>query len=121
MLAKIKYVGVSTEDFVELYTLHITDCCYTAFHSSLSQRLSNKLEGIQKACLRSILDVMYVDFDSALEMCGLKSLHARREHRSLLLQLNVPTIKITSQFFLSTHPRTHIQSGREEKSWSMCQ
>ena len=86
MLAKLKYVGVQTEDLIELYAIHIrsvTEYCSTAFHSSLSQQLSNKLEAIQKTCLRVILGVMYVSYSSALEMCGLKTLHDRREHRSV--------------------------------------
>ena len=75
MLSKLKYVGVPIEDLLELYSLHIrslTEYCSTAFHSSLSLRLSNKLEAIQKT---SILDVMYIDYTSALEMCSLKTLN----------------------------------------------
>ena len=30
---------------------------------------------------------MYVDYESALEMCGLQDLHTRREHRSLQFAL----------------------------------
>ena len=58
-----------------------------AFHSSLNQQLSNKLEAIQKTCLRVILGVMYVSYSSALEMSGLKSLHDRREQRSVQLAI----------------------------------
>ena len=63
MLSKLKYVGVSTEDLIELYKLHIrslAEYCSTAFHSTLNQRLHNKLEAIQKTCLRVILDKMFV-------------------------------------------------------------
>ena len=65
MLTKLKYVGVATEDLVELYCLHIrslTEYCSTAFHSSLQQKLCNKIEAIQKTCLEFFLDVMYADF-----------------------------------------------------------
>ena len=51
MLTKLKYVGTPVEDLVELYCMFIrslTEYCSTAFHSSLSQMLSNKLENIQK-------------------------------------------------------------------------
>ena len=52
MLTKLKYVGVSTEDLLELYCLHIrslTEYCSTVFHSSLSIRLSNKLENMPQS------------------------------------------------------------------------
>ena len=69
MLSKLKYLGVSTEDLIELYCLHIlslTEYCSTAFHSTLSMRLDSKIEAIQKTCLRVILDVMFVDYISDL-------------------------------------------------------
>ena len=86
LLIKLRYVGVKTEDLIELYCLHIrsiTEYCSTAFHSSLTQKLSNKIEAIKKTCLRVILGVMQVDYTSALEMCELESLYTRREQRSL--------------------------------------
>ena len=86
MLTKLKYVGTSTEDLIELYCLHIrsiTEYCSSAFHSSLTQKQSNKLETIQKTCLKVILGVMYVEYSAALEMCGLETLHDRRDHKSL--------------------------------------
>ena len=60
MLPKLKYVGVQTKDLMEIYAIHIqsvTEYCSSAFHSSLSQQLSNKLEAIQKTRLRVILGV----------------------------------------------------------------
>ena len=57
LLAKLKYVGVNIDSLVELYCLLIrslTEYCSTAFHSSLSIRLNNKLEAIQKTSLRVI-------------------------------------------------------------------
>ena len=64
MLSKLNYVGVHTEDLITPYSLHIpsvTEYCSTTFHSSLSQRLSNKLEAIQNTCLRVILGEMFID------------------------------------------------------------
>ena len=49
MLTKLKYVGIKTEDLIELYCSLIcsqTKYCSTVFHSSLNQRLSNKLENV---------------------------------------------------------------------------
>ena len=86
MLTKLKFVGVRTGELIELYCLYIrslTEYCSSAFHSSLSNRLSNKLENIQEIGLRVILNVMYVSYEAALEMCGLEALYVRSEHRSL--------------------------------------
>jgi hypothetical protein len=86
MLTKLKYVGVPTEDLIEIYSLFvrsIAEYCTTVFHSSLTNKLSRKLESIQKTCLRVILGDMYVSYEAALEMSGLDSLEERREKRSL--------------------------------------
>jgi hypothetical protein len=86
MLTKLKYVGVSIEDLLDVYKLYIrsvTEYCSVAFHSSLTQANSNTLERIQKTCLKVILSEMYVSYDSALEMCGLQTLFSRREKRCL--------------------------------------
>jgi hypothetical protein len=86
MLSKLKYAGVPTEDLIEIYSLFIrsiAEYCSTVFHSSLSQKLANKLESIQRTCLRVILGEMYVSYEAALEMCGLVTLAERRENRSL--------------------------------------
>ena len=90
MLSKLKYVGTTQKDLVLLYCLHIrsiTEYCSTAFHSSLTARQSNKLETIQKTCLRIILGEEYLSYDSALTSTGLISLKARREKRELTFAL----------------------------------
>ena len=118
MLSKLKYLGVSTEDLIELYCLHIrslTEYCSTAFHSTLSLRLDNKIEAIQKTCLRVILDVMFVDYISALEMCGLKTLNSRRESRSLLFAVKCTThMTQKSMFPLNPTNDTHPVRNREK-------
>ena len=81
MLTKLKYVGTSVEDLIDIYILYIrsvVEYCSVVFHSSLSQELSQKLERIQKTCLRVILGEMYVSYEGALEMCGLQNLSQRR-------------------------------------------
>ena len=102
MITKLKYVGVAIEDLIELYSLKIrsiTEYCSTAFHSSLTKKLSNKIEAIQKSSLRVILGVMYVNYDAALEMCGLLPLHERREHRSLQFALKCTKHPINKNIF----------------------
>ena len=124
LLTKLRYVGVKTEDLIELYCLHIrsiTEYCSTAFHSSLTQKLSNKIEAIQKTCLRVLLGVMYVDYTSALEMCGLESLHTRREHRSLRFAIKStkhPTNK--DMFPTNSSQDTHLVRNREHFQVNMC-
>ena len=85
-MTKLKCVCVAKEDLIKLYCImirSITEHCSTEFHTSLTQKLSNTIQAIQKASLRVILGVMYVSYEAALEMCGLLTLHERREHRSL--------------------------------------
>ena len=86
MITKLKYVGVKTEDLLDIYILFIrsiVEYCSVVFHSSLTSEQSNKLETIQRTCLKVILGEMYVDYSSALEMCGLDTLYNRREKRCL--------------------------------------
>ena len=40
----------------------------------MTEEQSDKIERIQKTCLKVILNEMYVDYQSALEMIGLESL-----------------------------------------------
>ena len=84
MLTKLKYVGVKTEDLLEIYVLFIrsvTEYCSTVFHSSLTKRGKNWK--YSKTCLRVILQECYVDYFVALEMTGLQSLKSRRDSKSL--------------------------------------
>ena len=86
IITKLKYVGVNTEDLLDIYVLYIrslAEYCSVAFHSSLTIELSNKLERIQKTALKIILGEMFIDYASALEMTGLETIFRRREKRSL--------------------------------------
>jgi hypothetical protein len=86
MITKLKYVGVSVEDLLDIYILFIrsvSEYCSVSFHSSLTQEQSKKLEIIQKTVLKVILGDMYIGYTAALEMCGLETLYARRQKRCL--------------------------------------
>ena len=86
LITKLKYVGVSRKDLLDIYVLFIrstTEYCSVAFHSSLTQQQSDKLERIQKTCLKVILAEEYVDYKTALEDCNLETLHERRLKRCL--------------------------------------
>ena len=86
MIIKLNYAGVSKEDLLEIYVLFIrsiTEYCSVAFHSSLTVEQNNKLEQIQKVCLKIIIGEMYVSYSAALEMSGLKLSSERRKDRCL--------------------------------------
>ena len=86
MLSKLKYVGTSVEDLLDIYGLFIRSCaeyCSVVFHSRLTLEQVHDIERIQKTSLRIILGDMYLSYTDALEMCNLKSLHDRREKKCL--------------------------------------
>ena len=86
MLTKLKYVGVSTEDLIDIYILYIRsilEYCAVVWHSRLTVELINSLERVQKICLKVILGENYISYEAALEMCNLKTLYNRREDRCL--------------------------------------
>ena len=118
MLAKLKYVGSSTEDLIDIYTKFIrslTEYASTTFHSSLTQKLVNKLESIQKTSLRVILGVMYVTHEAALEMCGLETLYLRREKKSLTFAIKCTKHTINQAMFpLNPTLDTHQIRKREK-------
>ena len=90
MITKLKYVGVQIEDLLDIYALYIrsiTEYCSVAFHSSLTLAQRDKLERIQKVCLKIILGDMYISYSSALEMCGMETLSSRREKKCLNFSL----------------------------------
>ena len=117
LLTKLKYVGTHTEDLIELYCSlnhSQTEYCSTVFHSSLSQKMSNKLESIQRTSLKVILGVMYVDYESALEMCGLVSLHERRENRSLKFAIKCSSHTTNKRLFpVNPSEDTHCIRNKE--------
>ena len=86
LLTKLKYVGVSKDDLLEIYILFIRsvlEYCCVAFHSSLTVEQSKTLETVQKVCLKVILGQEYDGYDNALKLTGVKTLHQRREDRCL--------------------------------------
>ena len=84
LITKLKYVGVSRDDLIDIYILFIrsvTEYCAVVFHSSLTQEDGRKLEQIQKTCLKVILGNEYDDYFSALKLCNLRTLTERREKK----------------------------------------
>jgi hypothetical protein len=84
LIIKLKYVGVSMEDLLDIYILFIrsvAEYCSVVFHSSLTQQDSNKLKKRRKKCLKIIIGELYEDYPTALEFCGLITLSESREIR----------------------------------------
>ena len=74
MLTKLKYVGVSNEDLIEIYTLVIqswAEYVSVVWHSSLTQEQAKKIENIKKTSLKIILGEDYSTYPTALEWGGL--------------------------------------------------
>ena len=58
MLTKLRYVGVSTEDLIEidiLFIRSVNEYCAVAFHSSLTVAQATDIERIQKTSLKVII------------------------------------------------------------------
>ena len=127
IITKLKYVGISKEELIEIYILFIrsvVEYCAVAFHSTLTQEQSRKLEKIQKTCLKVILGEMYIDYDSALEMSGLETLSARRQARCLDFALKCvkhqrnqrlfPLKKKSSQYYTRDNEVFQVNFARTE-------
>ena len=102
MLSKLKYVGVSRKDLLEIYCLFIrsrAEYCSVAFHSSLTQEQEKKIENIQKTCLKIILQDQYVGYETACQLTGLATLFQRRESRSLTFARRCLSNPEMSRFF----------------------
>ena len=111
LLTKLKYAGISTEDLVEIYILFIRsiiEYCAVVYHSSLTVKQSDKLESIQKTCLRVILGDMYISYTAALEMTGLQTLYDRRQDRCLKFALKSTKIPLRKRLF----PLNHVDNER---------
>ena len=122
ILSKLKYAGICTEDLITIYMLFIrslTEYCSVVFHSSLTLKQSNKLEAIQKTCLRVILDANYVSYDAALEMCGLDSLSSRRNKRQLTFAIKCVKSEFNKLMFPQNSPtkkeKFQVNFARTEK------
>ena len=86
LLTKLKYVGTSTQDLIDVYSLYIRsilEYCSVVWHSTLTVQQTTAIERVQKLCLKVILGSDYNGYEHALEICGLEKLTDRREARCL--------------------------------------
>ena len=118
LITKLKYVGVKTEDLIEIYILFIrsvTEYCSVVFHSRLTVEQSQKLENIQKTCLKIILGDSFVSYSAALEMCGLETLYDRRQKRCLNFALKCLEHPKNQRLFpLNSKDSQHILREKEK-------
>ena len=62
-------------DLLDIYVLFIRSCaeyCCVAFQSNLTLEKSHSIETTHKVCMRVTLGESYKDYNTALEMTGLK-------------------------------------------------
>ena len=120
MITKLKYVGVSKDDLIDIYILFIrsvTEYCAVVFHSRLTQHDSMKLERIQKTCLKVILGDLYEDYQSALSECGLQTLSERREKRCL--DFSIKCLKNTRNRRIFPSNPEHNERVRESEPFTV--
>ena len=118
LITKLKYVGVKIEDLIEIYILFIrsiTEYCSVVFHSRLTVEQSQKIENIQKTCLKIILGESYISYSAALEMCGLETLFDRRQKRCLNFALKCTEHPKNKRLFpLNVKDSQHILRRQEK-------
>ena len=102
LLTKLKYVGTSTQDLVDVYSLYIRsilEYCSVVWHSTLTVQQATEIENVQKLCLKVILGSDYKGYDDALNVCGLEKLAVRREARCLKFGLKSLLHPVHSSLF----------------------
>ena len=118
MITKLKYVGVGTDDLMDIYKLYIrsiVEYCSVVWHSSLTEELSRKLEMVQKICLRVILGDKYESYSDALDICNLKNLYERREERCLSFAKKCLKHPVHSKLFpLNMNNKNNMHKSREK-------
>ena len=101
-LSKLRYAGISRQELLHNYKQFIRttlEYCSVAFHSSLTEDQSNKLEQCQAVALRIILQDEYLSYESALVLSGLEKLSTRRQSRCLDFSLKCIKHEQNNRFF----------------------
>ena len=117
MLTRLKYAGVSTDNLILLYKLHVRSCLeyvVVAWHSSISSRQEAAIERCQAVCLRIILQDSYVSYPAALEMTGLETLANRRTSRCLKFSKDCLKHKSNKRFFPENEETNTALRNREK-------
>ena len=115
----MRYVGASTEDLLEIYTLFIcsrAEYLSVVWNSSLTLQQTNKIENIQKTSLKIILGDNYIDYPAALEMTALEELSIRRQNRCLAFSKNSLKYPIGQSLFPQNHQNDQNVRTKEKFS-----
>jgi hypothetical protein len=114
-LRRLKKLGASTEDLLDLYHKHVRSILeYAApvWHSSLTQEDRLKLERVQKSALHIILGDKYKSYKHALKLTGTKTLFERR--RKICLKFAKKALK-HQKFRNWFKPNTSEMNTRQEQ------
>ena len=114
-LRRLKKLGASKEDLLDLYHKHVRSILeYAApvWHSSLTGEDRLKLERVQKAAFHIILGEKYKSYNSALKMTGSKSLFDRI--RKLCRKVAKKSMK-NPKFNKWCKPTSTVTTTRQEK------
>ena len=119
LLTKLKYVGISREDLLDVYKLYISsilEYCSVVWHSTLTVQQSSDIENVQKLCMKIVLGPDYTGYSEALVTCNLQRLDERRESRclkfglkSLLHPVHSNLFPVNPQVLLNIPAREHFQ------------
>ena len=81
MLRRLKPLGATTEDLLQIYITQIRsilEFAVPAWNSGLTKALINQLERVQKCALAIILDKDYITYSNAIKKLQIKTLAERR-------------------------------------------
>ena len=121
MLTKLKYVGVHTDELINIYILYIRsllEYCSVVWHSTLTAEQTHNIERVQKLCLKIILGSEYEGYDKALECCGLERLTDRRQQKCLNYGLKSLLHPVHSDMF-PVNPQLDAQNTRNQEHFTV--
>ena len=98
------------EHLVQIYKTFIRcnlEFSSSVWHSSLTHENKQDLERVQKSALKVILRNEYINYENALKLSGLQSLHERREIMSLKFAKNC----LKDNFFSKLFPKHQLKHG----------
>ena len=120
ILRKLYGLKVPIKDLITIYVAYIRsllELSCVVWHSSLTEKDSDKLERVQKVGLRIILKDGYVSYEKALQITGLYTLKCRHE----MLCLNFAWSALKSTLSQSMFPRKksdyHAQTARNRETF----
>ena len=115
VLRRLKNLGASRKDLVEVFTIHVRpllEFAVPVWHSNLNQKCSNSIERVQKAAVKIILQGSYKSYKNALIELNMHPLSQRRDQLCLNFALKCEAHVKFSHWF---KPNTTIINTRSKK------